>query len=241
MKKLVNIFAGLVFLILLTTVGLTKSQAEPPDAMDITPAEVKQLAEEAVLQNAPEVSEIIPYFYGSHPTESKTSPSPKGVDGRKAQAPTVGEPFRIHWLDLGKLRSRQAADLSSIIYPTNEWWVPLIIGNELAGIVKVNNFGGAWHVSGGAVGGSLSEEIGMNAKDAFRPGYGKNKFVRMPSIATFTAVDLGGSYKILFPEYIEKGIMLDKSKKDADGLYDEAEILKYLTKKATFPTGSHNK
>lgn len=228
----------------------SKPQSEQPfRVIDITTDEVKSLVDNAISQKIPAVE--VPLFLIFKDYVAKTIFSPYvasngvtfGVDLEVLMAnpekyrdginefndwrPTLGEPVRIHWLDIGKARADNTADLLSIIYPSNEWWVPVIVSGEAKGILNVAYFEGQWQVSGGAIG-DYSGIINPNMRDEFKPGHGNNKFIDMPLVASFTVVDLGGNYRILVDRYHEKMKHLDESKKDPDGLYDQDYIFRTI-------------
>lgn len=146
---------------------------------------------------------------------------------KKKNAPVLGEPFQVYTISTNNILAHSSTDdISTIIVPTTQWFVPVFIKNKPAAMLTVDYINDKWQVVGIGMS-SLEKE--MNSISAnFKPGKGKNhKFVRIyPALTDLIAADKQGTNKLQLFSY--SIIKVDSSLADADGHYKSSDVMPKL-------------
>lgn len=145
----------------------------------------------------------------------------------------LGDPFRIYTIETQDILNYNAGtDLSSILVPTTQWFVPVFFDKKPRAILTVDYLDGVWQVVNISMG-DTSEKVDKNDKMGVKGDNPKSKFVRIyPAKSDFivTDTDTHGKNKILPFSYTVVALGLDSKKADSSsGLYETTDFMPQLS------------
>jgi len=141
----------------------------------------------------------------------------------------LGDPFQIYTIETEDILNYNAdTDLSSILVPTTQWFVPVFVHKKPRAILTVDYMDGEWQVVNIGMGDN-SEKVDKNGKMGVTSKDGKSKFVRIyPAKSDFIVTDINGKKKILPFSYAKDALDLDSELEDSSGLYEVSDFMPKL-------------
>jgi hypothetical protein len=139
-------------------------------------------------------------------------------------AVVLGTPFQVYTINTADILGQTPiAQLSSVLVPTTQWFVPLFIYNQPRELLTVDYVDGQWTVVGIGLG-DISEKVNKTSLMN-----GSLKFVRIfPGLSDFMVGNVNGQDMMLPFNYIQGALGLDPSLADSAGFYHVSDVMPKL-------------
>ena len=141
----------------------------------------------------------------------------------------LGDPFRVYTIETQDILNYNSdIDLSSILVPTTQWFVPVFIHKKPRAILTVDYLDGELKVVNIGMG-DISEKVDKNEKMGLRGDNSRSKFVRIyPAKSDFIVIDTNGKKKLLPFSYTVDALEIDIHRADSLGHYELSDIMPKL-------------